>query len=259
MTLYFLLCGELPFWEQTYEDTIKKIQKGQYKLDTDALKLVSNEAKDLIRRMMTYNVNDRISADDALQHPWMLKAQKGDLKGKDLGNTLNNLRTFTAGGRLKQALLGFFTTRLMSQAELNRLAEEFKIFDQSGDGYLSFEELKEAMSVVKGIDLNEQELREIIKKLDADDNGRINYSEFLMVSMNREQLLTNERLEQAFKMFDKNGDNEVSVEELHSMFENVKGVDERMIERAMNEVDRKGKRSLKFNEFKIMMERLFDN
>jgi calcium-dependent protein kinase len=80
-----------------------------------------------------------------------------------------------------------------------------------------------------------------------------------MVSMNREQLLTNERLEQAFKMFDKNGDNEVSVEELHSMFENVKGVDERMIERAMNEVDRKGKRSLKFNEFKIMMERLFDN
>ena len=115
------------------------------------------------------------------------------------------------------------------------------------------------MSAVKGIDMNEQELREIIKKLDADDNGRINYSEFLMVSMNREQLLTNERLEQAFKMFDKNGDNEVSVEELHSMFENAKGVDERMIERAMNEVDRKGKKSLKFNEFKIMMERLFDN
>ena len=79
-----------------------------------------------------------------------------------------------------------------------------------------------------------------------------------MVAMNREQLLTNERLEAAFKMFDKNGDNEVTVEEIKSMFANIKSVDEKMIMRAMNEVDRKGKTSLKFNEFKIMLEKLFE-
>ena len=114
-----------------------------------------------------------------------------------------------------------------------------------------------ALYSVKGIDLNEQQLKDIIKKVDADNNGKINYTEFMMVSMNQEQLLSNERLEDAFKMFDQNGDNEVSVDEIKSMLEGVKTVDEKMILRAMNEVDRKGKTSLKFNEFKIMMERLF--
>lgn len=63
-------------------------------------------------------------------------------------------------------------------------------------------------------------------------------------------------------MFDKNGDNEVSVEEIKSMFDQVKGgsgIDEKMIMRAVSEVDRKGKQSLKFNEFKAVIERLFQN
>lgn len=106
--------------------------------------------------------------------------------------------------------------------------------------------------------MNEKEVNEIIKKIDADENGKINYTEFLMVAMNRDQLLTTERLEAAFKMFDKNGDNEISVEELKGMFENVKSVDEKMILRAMNEIDRKNRTSLKFNEFKQMMENLFE-
>ena len=123
---------------------------------------------------------------------------------------------------------------------------------------MTAEDLKEAIYTVKGIDMKEQEVEEIIKKIDADNNGRINYTEFLMVAMNQEQMLTNQRLEAAFRMFDKNGDNEVSVDEIKIMFEHIKSVDEKMILRAMNEVDRKNKTSLKFNEFKIMMEKLFE-
>jgi len=112
---------------------------------------------------------------------------------------------------------------------------------------------------VKGVDLNEKELKDIIKKIDADENGKINYAEFLMVAMNKEQLLSNDRLEAAFKMFDKNGDNEVSVDEIKEMFSTVSTVDEKMILRAMNEVDRKNRTSLKFHEFKAMIEKLFEN
>jgi len=70
--------------------------------------------------------------------------------------------------------------------------------------------------------MNEQDLKDIIEKVDADDSGKINYSEFLMVAMNTDQLLTDERLEAAFKMFDKEGDNLVSVEEIKSMFAHTK-------------------------------------
>jgi len=109
------------------------------------------------------------------------------------------------------------TTKMLSQQELNDLAQQFQAFDKSGDGYLSYKEMKQALFSVKGIDMNEQELEELIKKVDADDNGKINYTEFLMVSMNQQQLLTTERLENAFKMFDQNGDNEVSVDEIKAM------------------------------------------
>lgn len=154
-------------------------------------------------------------------------------------------------------MMGFMTTKLLSQQEINTLSKHFQSLDKDGEGFISFEDLWEVLYSMKGIDLNEEELRAIIEKVDADNNGKINYTEFLMVSMNQEQLLSNDRLEAAFKMFDKNGDNEVSVDEIKSMLESVKTVDEKMILRAMNEVDRKGKTALKFQEFKIMMERLF--
>lgn len=154
-------------------------------------------------------------------------------------------------------MMGFMTTKLLSQQEINTLSQHFQTLDKDGEGFISFEDLWEVLYSMKGIDLNEDELRAIIEKVDADNNGKINYTEFLMVSMNQEQLLSNDRLEAAFKMFDKNGDNEVSVDEIKSMLESVKTVDEKMILRAMNEVDRKGKTALKFQEFKIMMERLF--
>ncbi|CDW76891.1 protein kinase domain containing protein [Stylonychia lemnae] len=261
IVLYFLLFGDLPFQGATFEDAIRNIQRGL--LDIDGPKNIigqklSIEVRDLLRKLLHTDHHTRFSAEEALHHNWFSKAQKGELKGKDLGNTLDNIRQFTAGGKLKQALLGFFTTKLMSQAEINKLAQEFQLFDSQGEGYLSYEDLREALFAVKGVDLNEKELKEIIKKIDADENGKINYAEFLMVAMNKEQLLTSDRLEAAFKMFDKNGDNEVSVEEIKEMFQNVKSVDEKMILRAMNEVDRRNRTSLKFHEFKLMIEKLFE-
>ena len=86
----------------------------------------------------------------------------------------------------------------------------------------------------------------MISKIDADGNGEINYSEWMMASMNKQQMLSNERLEQAFKMFDANGDGEIAVEELKGMLEMAKTVDEAMVVRAMKDIDNKHKSAIKF-------------
>ena len=44
------------------------------------------------------------------------------------------------------------------------------MFDVNGEGFLSYEDLREAMYSVKGLDMNEQELQEIIRKMDTDGN-----------------------------------------------------------------------------------------
>jgi calcium-dependent protein kinase len=77
--------------------------------------------------------------------------------------------------------------------------------DKNGNGSLSRDELLEAYKNLRGVDFDESEIDELMKKADADGNGDINYSEWIMTSIDRSKLLTNEKLESAFKLFDKDG------------------------------------------------------
>jgi calcium-dependent protein kinase len=70
------------------------------------------------------------------------------------------------------------------------LAQQFQALDKDGEGYISYSEIREALIKIRGFNVNEEEVKQIIKQVDADDNGKINYTEFLMVSMNREQMLS---------------------------------------------------------------------
>ncbi len=51
----------------------------------------------------------------------------------------------------------------------------------------------------------------MIKRIDIDGDGEVNYSEFLMASLNQNALLSSERLELAFRMFDTDGNGEISI------------------------------------------------
>jgi calcium-dependent protein kinase len=53
--------------------------------------------------------------------------------------------------------------------------------------------------------------------MDADKNGKINYTEFIAASMSQNLYLKEEKVYQAFKMFDKNGDGFISSEEIKSI------------------------------------------
>lgn len=64
----------------------------------------------------------------------------------------------------------------------------------------------EAYRKIKGINFNEQEVEDLIKNVDADGSGEIDYSEWLMTAVSKEKLLSKENLQQAFNLFDKNGD-----------------------------------------------------
>lgn len=72
---------------------------------------VSDEAKDLVRRLLTYDPNKRISAADALQHPWIKKMAGTEKIEKNLATkALSNLRNFRGDLKLKQATLAFIAS-----------------------------------------------------------------------------------------------------------------------------------------------------
>jgi Ca2+-binding EF-hand superfamily protein len=72
VTLYALLSGTAPFDQDNRLRQRQQILSGSYiPLNTPAWAHVSNEAKDLIAKMLTVNPSDRISLEDILSHPWI--------------------------------------------------------------------------------------------------------------------------------------------------------------------------------------------
>lgn len=68
-----LISGEPPFGDSgaDNEAIMKKVGLGKYDIEHGAWKNVSKEAKDLIKKLLTYDPAERISAEQALKHPWI--------------------------------------------------------------------------------------------------------------------------------------------------------------------------------------------
>lgn len=68
--LYMLLSGMPPFDGRTDMEIIENVKKGQYSVEGGVWDDVSDAAKDLVCKMLTFDPKKRLSAKQALEHPW---------------------------------------------------------------------------------------------------------------------------------------------------------------------------------------------
>lgn len=102
----------------------------------------------------------------------------------------------------------------------------------------------------------EEEVDRIMKYADTDGSGEIDYSEFVVATMDKRKLLSNEKLESAFNLFDKDGSGSISASEVKEVLGVGKNIDEKIWNDIVMEVDGNGDGEISFLEFKIMMQRL---
>lgn len=69
--LFFMLSGTVPFNGPTDDDIMNAVRKGKYTFKSKVWESISNDAKDLIKKMLTFNQHERISAAEAYKHPWL--------------------------------------------------------------------------------------------------------------------------------------------------------------------------------------------
>ena len=86
--------------------------------------------------------------------------------------------------------------------------------DLNGDGKLSKEEIKQGYETHFGKAMSDDEVDEMFAKVDTDGSGLIEYSEFVVATMNEKDILSNNKLQTAFKMFDKDGGGSISTDEI---------------------------------------------
>ncbi|SBS82258.1 calcium-dependent protein kinase 1, putative, partial [Plasmodium malariae] len=183
--MYILLCGYPPFGGQNDQDIIKKVEKGKYYFDFNDWKNISEEAKELIKLMLTYDYNKRITAKEALNSKWIKKYADNIDKSdqKTLFGALSNMRKFEGSQKLAQAAILFIGSKLTTLEERKELTDIFKKLDKNGDGQLDKKELMEGYNILRNFKNElgelknvEEEVDNILKEVDFDKNGFIEYS-----------------------------------------------------------------------------------
>lgn len=99
-----------------------------------------------------------------------------------------------------------------------------------------------------------REVEEIFNEVDLDKNGHIDYSEWVVASIDKASLLTAEKLEVAFRIFDKDGGGSISPEEVKAtLVGKNSNIDPEVWNQIIAEVDVDGSGEIEFPEFCLMM------
>ena len=100
--------------------------------------------------------------------------------------------------------------------------------------------------------MSSQEIEEILRQVDSDESGFIDYTEFIVAAMDHSKLLRNDRLESAFKVFDQDGSGAISSEELIEMLGEDQ-VEDNVWSELIQTVDQNGDGEIDLKEFKDLM------
>jgi len=144
--------------------------------------------------------------------------------------------------------------RQVTAQDIKCLKEAFKLFDCDRDGEITVEELGKVMRT-HGFDPTEEDLRDMIRNVDLNANGAIDFTEFIEMMVKRgggSQI--DDDVEHAFKVFDRDGDGLISEEELRLTMNNLgEPLTEEEVKQMIAEADIDGDGKINLQEFSRLM------
>lgn len=105
----------------------------------------------------------------------------------------------------------------MSKEEKEKLAAMFKTFDKNGDGRLDKKEIQEGYAKYHSKMVTDEEINHIFQQIDVDGSGYIDYTEFVASAMNQTDLMSGNKLDRAFDLFDNDKSGSISMSEIRGV------------------------------------------
>ncbi|KAG6513584.1 hypothetical protein ZIOFF_023916 [Zingiber officinale] len=211
---YILLCGSRPFWARTESGIFRSILRADPNFDDAPWPDISAEAKDFVKRLLNKDYRKRMTAVQALTHPWLRNEQR-QIPLDMLVYRL--IKLYFRTSPLKQAALKALS-KAITKDELFYLQLQFKLLQPNKDGLIYLDNFQMALSQNATEAMKLSRIPEIMDSLDALSQNGMDFDEFCAAAISPYQLEVLEQWEQisntAFQHFEQEGNRVVSVEEL---------------------------------------------
>ncbi|CAA7391358.1 unnamed protein product [Spirodela intermedia] len=249
---YILLCGRRPFWDKTEEGIFKEVLRKKPDFRRKPWPSISSSAKDFVGKLLVKDPRARLTAAQALSHPWVREGGDASEIPLDI-SVLNSMRQFVKYSCFKQFALRALASTI-DQEELSNLYDQFDAIDVDKNGSISLEEMRHALA--KDVPWRKKEPRvlEILRAIDSNTDGRVDFEEFVAATLQVHQLVEHDsekwllRSQSAFEKFDLDGDGFITPEELRTHI-GLQGSIDPLLEEA--DIDKDGKISL--SEFRRLL------
>lgn len=225
--VYMLVTGELPIPGDTDSEIMHNVVRlvhNPRKFGVIATKVpgvkLSNECVDFINRLMDVDVNQRLTATQALEHPWITnqtlsgaqisKAESfsGTEEAREVAKKVTTFKTYPDIKRAALVATAFY----MDTSKIEELQDVFQSIDKDGNGVITYKEFSSALKN----QLNDKELHEIFEAMDQDHTNKIKYSEFVAACVEERSFKEEEDLMLAFRKMDIDGDGVITKSELRT-------------------------------------------
>ncbi|KAJ6377797.1 hypothetical protein OIU78_028090 [Salix suchowensis] len=250
--LYILLCGVPPFWAETEEGIAQAIVRGEIDFTRDPWPKVSEEGKDLVKKMLDQNPYNRLTVEEVLENPWIQNAS--DVPNISLGeNVRTKIKQFSLMNKFKKRALRVVAD-ILPDDQVDKIKQMFHMMDTDQNGDLSFQELKDGLNKF-GHYVPDPDVKLLMDAADADGNGSLSCEEFVAVSVHLKRIGSDKHLTQAFRFFDKDQNGFIEFEELREAMSNddLGPNNEQVIRDIIFDVDLDKDGRISYNEFKAMM------
>ena len=269
--LYILLTGRPPFDGNDDEEILENVKKGVYDKWAYPFPLLSAHAKDLIFKLLQYDPKKRLSAEEAIEHPWFKTAE---FKKKDKVNTISpelakelihNMTKYRSDNMLKCAVIAYLVHHITNTEECFEASKLFNKIDLNSDGKIEKHELIQGFEKYWGISKEEakEKVDLIFANIDTDFNGFIEYEEFVRAAVNSSIFMSQNYLKFAFNYFDRDSSGDITFEEIKKRFtQNTKNTNSKVdkeLKEIFDKIDINGDGSISFGEFCKMMKNIMQS
>ena len=253
--LYMLIVGSPPFGGESDKKVISSIKSGVYDKTEKRWIDASSEVKDLISKLLVYNPKKRLTAKEALEHPWFQKTNPNilyyNIPKNEIINCIENILSYNIKSKFEEFILAYIIHNLPKQEETKTAIKLFKLVNINGDGKLQKTELKKTLLNF----VSEEYLSifdNIFNLLDSENQGYIEYDQFLRAALDKKKLLTDENLKYAFNYFDKENNGFITKDQMKLFFFN-QNLDKDLLDHIFDEIDTNKDGKIDFQEFKNIM------